>query len=64
MITANIIRPPPIVGVPAFEKWLEGPSSLTTWPICLTFSFLINQGEKIKLMIRAVSKETIALKVI
>ena len=35
----KIKRIPPIVGVPAFFKWLSGPSSLIFWP---NFNFLNN----------------------
>ena len=35
---------PPMVGVPALEKWLFGPSSRTTWPTLPNRSFSIIHG--------------------
>ena len=33
-----------MVGVPAFSRCDSGPSSRTTWPICLPRSLRMNQG--------------------
>ena len=41
------IRVPPIVGVPCLERWVLGPSSLTTWPTCISFILFINLGPNI-----------------
>ena len=38
------ISMPPMVGVPALEKWLFGPSSRTTWPTLPNLSFSIIHG--------------------
>jgi hypothetical protein len=56
------IREPPIVGVPALEKWLAGPSSLMDWPICLTCNFLMNHGAKANPSSIAVNIAAITLK--
>jgi hypothetical protein len=36
MVIAPRIRTPPIVGTPFLLKWLSGPSSRITWPICIS----------------------------
>ena len=37
---------PPMVGVPAFDRWRSGPSGRICWPIWLAVSLRISQGPK------------------
>ena len=55
MVSESRIRNPPIVGVPAFFKWVSGTSSriLDTLP-CWLFNQLIIVGPRIKLIVSAV----------
>ena len=47
---AKRISEPPMVGVPALERWLSGPSSRIACPICLSCRRRMNQGERAKPM--------------
>jgi hypothetical protein len=40
----NRISAPPMVGVPAFDRWLSGPSLRIGWPACCRTSRRMNQG--------------------
>ena len=52
---AKRMRTPPMVGTPFFEKWLSGPSSRITWPICLRSSQAMKRGPTITRMRKAVT---------
>jgi hypothetical protein len=52
--TARRIRTPPMVGVPAFFRWLWGPSSLTTCRARMSESFRMMSGPRIMATTRAV----------
>ena len=54
MVTAKMIRMPPIVGVPFFAWCEPGPSSRIVWPIWSSCSFRISQGPTTKQITRAV----------
>jgi len=43
-ITEIIIKTPPMVGVPDFEKCDSGPSSLIDWDAPISLNFLIKYG--------------------
>jgi hypothetical protein len=45
-IIADMIRIPPIVGVPAFPRWREGPSLLITWPAFILARSGITNGPR------------------
>ncbi len=62
MIEARI-RAPPMVGVPAFTRWVCGPSSRTGWPTLRAASLRIIQGPTMKEMTRAVSAASTARRV-
>ena len=46
--TAQRIKRPPIVGVPALAWWVSGPSSLIACPICSALSLRTSQGPSAK----------------
>jgi hypothetical protein len=52
--TARRIRTPPMVGVPAFFRWLWGPSSLTTCRARISESFRMMGAPRIMDTTRAV----------
>ena len=51
----KIIKTPPMVGVPAFFRWLSGPSSLINCPTCIFESCRITKGPNRKQIRNAVS---------
>ena len=56
------MREPPMVGVPAFEKCVSGPSSRTDCPTLLRCILWMNHGDRAKQMNMAVSMPMITLK--
>ncbi len=60
----HIIISPPIVGVPAFLKWVCGPSARIGWPLpCRSRNELMIIGPNMKTMTAAVISAPPVLKV-
>ena len=60
---ASRISVPPMVGVPAFCRWLWGPSSRTVWPIWRWVSRRIRAGPSSSEIASAVSAPRMARRV-
>jgi hypothetical protein len=63
-VTAMMMMIPPMVGVPAFDRCVFGPSSLICWVILIFFSHCIMRGATTSVTTRAVRAASDVLKVI